>query len=44
MCLYGRGLFKAVMCLSSRWLVLGSYVPFWYGVGGRQLSVFLVGG
>jgi hypothetical protein len=31
------------MCLFGRVLVLGSYVPFWLGVGGRHLCAFLVG-
>jgi hypothetical protein len=32
------------MCPSSRGLVLGSYVHFWYGVGSRQLCAFPVDG
>jgi hypothetical protein len=43
MCLSGRGLCYAVLCLSGRGFVVGSYVPFFYGVGGRQLFTFLVG-
>jgi hypothetical protein len=35
--LSGRGLLVAVMCLSGRLLVAGSYVPFRYVVGGRHL-------
>jgi hypothetical protein len=31
------------MCLSGRGFVVGSYLPFWYGVGGKQLSGFLYG-
>jgi hypothetical protein len=32
------------MCLPGRVIVVGSKVPFRYGVGGRQLSALLVGG
>jgi hypothetical protein len=31
------------MCLSGRGLVVGSYVPFRYEVGVRQLCALLVG-
>jgi hypothetical protein len=31
------------MCTSGRILVVGSYVPFRYGFGGRQLCSFHVG-
>jgi hypothetical protein len=31
------------MCLFGRGLVVGSCVPLWYGVGGRQLCAFHVG-
>jgi hypothetical protein len=55
MCPSGRGLvvcsyvllvgswWYAVQCVSCRGLVVVSCVPFWLGVGGRQLSAFLVG-
>jgi hypothetical protein len=32
------------MCLSGRWLEVGSYVPLRKGSGGRQLCALLVGG
>jgi hypothetical protein len=32
------------MCLSGNGLVVGSYVPFFKGVSGRQLYALLVGG
>jgi hypothetical protein len=28
------------MCLSGRGLLVSSYVPFWWGIGGRQLCAF----
>jgi hypothetical protein len=31
------------MCVSVRDSLVGSYVPFWWGVGDRQLFAFLVG-
>jgi hypothetical protein len=43
MCLSERGLVEAVMRLSGRGLVIGSYVAFRVGVDGRQLCAFLVG-
>jgi hypothetical protein len=30
------------MCPSARGLVVGSYVPFWKGVCGRQLRALMV--
>jgi hypothetical protein len=33
----------AVMCPSGIGVVVGSYVPFWKGVGGRQLCDLLEG-
>jgi hypothetical protein len=32
------------MCRSDRVFVVGSYVPFMYWVGGRQLCALLAGG
>jgi hypothetical protein len=31
------------MCLSGRRLVVGSYLSFCWGFGGKQLCAFLVG-
>jgi hypothetical protein len=44
MCLSVKRLVVADMCLSVWGLVVGSYVPIWFVVHGRQLCAFLVGG